>query len=266
MEIPVGVANSVSANFEYDPIDALKYAHLSEFDLFQLFVTPEMISDDGWFLRAKEYSQKNAIRRLYLHGSGYFSPELVKSGYFLNLCQINEDLGGAGIVLHFDEDESLDTMLKAARLVAEKTVPVYLENYFKAPGSSAAEKNLRKYQAVFTLLPNQAEAMLRPVLDIPRFFHQNLAFQPAESLNWCFQMINFFNNRRLPLLLHLLDCHSAAQERNSFCALGSGQIPYRELFQFIRKTAPAIEGIIFEFEDKINPLKSREFLQSLYEN
>ena len=71
-------------------------------------------------------------------------------------------------------------------------------------------------------------------------------------------LFNFFTQNNIPILLHLVNFTSNTQRRHEFCALEEGYIPYPEIFAFIQKNRPSITGIILEFEDKINTLKSRE--------
>ncbi|HQV31673.1 MAG TPA: hypothetical protein PKV71_07345, partial [Calditrichia bacterium] len=104
-----------------------------------------------------------------------------------------------------------------------------------------------------------------PVLDIPRLFHRDLEMETGESLEWCYQVLNFFGNRRIPILLHLIDAQDNEQSRNSFVELGKGVLPYDEIFRFILKTRPTIAGAILEFEDKVHPISSRDYLKALLE-
>jgi hypothetical protein len=146
--------------------------------------------------------------------------------------------------------------------ISEKRI-LYLENFFQEGGVQNAERNLRKYNAVFSLV-NNFDVRIFPVIDIPRFFHEKLGFKENEALDWCYQVLNFFGNRRIPVLLHLIDAHHPGQDRNDFCPVGEGYIPYQKIFNFMFKNQVAVEGIILEYLDKINALKSRENLLTLF--
>ncbi|MCB0292982.1 MAG: hypothetical protein KDH97_22195, partial [Calditrichaeota bacterium] len=93
---------------------------------------------------------------------------------------------------------------------------------------------------------------------------QKLGFSLEEGLEWCYQILNFFGNRRIPMLLHLIDVSDPAQSRHHYTAVGSGCIPYEQIFHFIRKTRPLMAGAVLEFEDKINPLHSREYIEKVF--
>ncbi len=262
MDIPIGVANSVSANFGFDPLDAVHFAHQAHFPLIQIFISENMVGNSGKFAQLLHEAELENFLKIYFHSAGYLNRNYLKSAYAKKLLSVLDTNTPVNLILHFDEDEALENMLEVLETWPDKQINLYLENYFKNPGKENATRNLRKYLALFTLA-NSERIKLFPVLDIPRFFHQALDFREEEALHWNYQLLNFFGNRRLPVLLHLIDVKDARQARSDFCAVNEGIIPYSEIFQFIKKTRPLIEGIILEFEDKINPLKSRDALQQL---
>ncbi len=262
MEIPIGVANSVSANFGFDPLDSLQFARQARFPVIQIYLSEEMVQHPQALAHIFEKMKAFAFQGIYFHSAGYLNQDYLKSAYAEQLFRVLDSAGGLNLILHFDEDESLENMLRVLERWPARHLNIYLENYFKKEGKENAAKNLRKFLALFTLA-NTEKISLHPVLDIPRFFHQALEFTLEEALNWSYQLLNFFGNRRLPILLHFVDVKSPRQARSDFCAVNEGIIPYREIIQFIKKTHPLIEAIILEFEDKINPLKSREALEQL---
>lgn len=262
-KIPLGIANSVSANFSYDPIDALKFARQLDFERMQIYLNNDILSVPHRANLLKK--QLNAAPEIfsYFHSEGYLNQQFVESKYAARLLRFLGEMEDARLIIHFDEKAALEEALQAIDFLSRNNVKLYLENYFQDKGREAAEKNLRKYLALYTLTSNH-NVEIFPALDIPRFFHQNIGMEPNVSLNWCYQMFNFFGNRGIPILLHLIDTLDVTQTRNSYCPVGEGCIPYSKIFDFIRKTQPGIEAIILEYEDKINPLKSRENLKKLF--
>jgi len=260
---PVGIANSVSFNVDYDPLDTLYFARQSKFDLLQVYINEMMLTQTDTLNELKNKLAKPPFIQVYFHAAGEFNQEYVASDYrekfFTYIDQFNEPK----IIYHFDEREDLDTIIKLIEKLDAKNRIVYLENYFKLQGAVNAEKNLRKYLAVFSLV-NNLETKIYPVIDIPRFFHNLVQFTDETALNWCFQVLNFFGNRQIPVLLHLIDAHNSGQDHNDYCPVGDGYIPYRKLIDFLKKNRVQIEGIILEFMEKINPLKSRENLYKFF--
>ncbi len=255
MKIPIGVANSISANFDYDPLDTLQFAVNEGFELLQVYLNQTLLSQTGWF----DTFQRDLPEHMpvIFHAEGDLNDAFFTSPYYHQLQTFLNGQSKPRYVVHFDESIQVDRLVD---MVEQQVAPgqvILLENYFRASGPEAAEKNIKKFMALFTLLVSGKDRLL-PVLDIPRFFHAQLQWAPQQALNWVFQLINFFSLRRIPILLHLVDYADHQQQRHQFCPVGEGHIPYEEFFTFLRKTRPPISGIILEYEDKLNPLKSRQ--------
>jgi len=262
-KIPLGIANSVSSNFSYDPFDALRFARQLDFELMQIYLDNRFLSEPHNASLLKEELASGPEVFSYFHSEGYLNGKFLQSDYARKLFQYLNGIEDVRLVIHFDETVALDEALQVIDSISQKKVKIYLENYFQEKGKEAAEKNMRKYMALYTFT-NSHNVQIFPAMDIPRFFHRDIGMEPEVALNWCFQMINFFGNRGIPVLLHLIDSIDPTQSRNSYCPVGEGCIPYPKIFDFIRKTQPIIEAIILEYEDKINPLKSRENLEKLF--
>ncbi|RQV99262.1 MAG: hypothetical protein EH225_11880 [Calditrichaeota bacterium] len=262
MNPPVGIANSVSFNVDYDPVDTLYFAHQSKFDMVQIYINEAMLEEKQKLVELVDRIKEMPLSTVYFHAHGEFNREFAGSDYKVKLFNFLNRFENSRLIHHFDENEDLDNIIQLVDQLHADNRRMYLENYFQKQGASNAEKNLRKYTAVFSLV-NSFESKIFPVIDIPRFFHKDIEFTDETSLNWCYQILNFFGNRRMPIVLHLIDALDPKQDRNDYCPVGKGYIPYKEIFNFIRKNRVQIEGIILEFLEKINPLKSRDNIQAL---
>ncbi len=263
MYIPLGIANSVSSNFGYDPLDTIQFASQSQFGIIQIYLSEQMV-EDAKLMKQLHHDLKAAdFSLVYFHLEGYLNQQQVKESYFSKIIQLLEPYEEPKFVIHFDENEGLEEMLDVVGHLSENNGRYYLENYFQGKGKEDAEKNIRKYMALFTLA-NSQEIHLLPALDLPRFFREDIKFTRDEALQWCFQIINFFGNRQIPILFHWIDVKDRQQDRLSFCPMGEGIIPYEEILNFINKTQPQVEAAILEYEDKINPLKSLIFLDRFF--
>ncbi len=260
MNLPIGVANSVSANFSYDPRDAYRYARQEKFELLQIYLSESMLASESeltdWLIEI--YRKGEPL--IYFHLPGDLNRAFFEQPVWETLQHLTRNENNFPVIVHFDETAGLEEMLAGIERFAQSGFRLYLENYFRLNGAENARKNLKKYLALFTLA-NSMQIQLRPVLDVPRCFNARLQFPPEEALRWCYQLLNYFGNRHLPLLLHLIDVRDAEQSRSSFCTIGEGVIPYTELFQFLRKNEIPLEGIVLEYEDKLHPLESRPILQ-----
>ncbi len=263
MECPlIGIANSVSANFNYDPIDAIAFARQHQFEVLQIYLTEDLLNNQT--VLDAIIACEDDFRQVIIHADGMLNRTFVESDYREALQRFVRQLKNPNYLLHFDENVKIDEVVAYARALKNDISEIYLENYFLADGSDAAERNIKKFLATFTLTRLNDVAIL-PVLDIPRFYHQKLGFSEDDATNWCYQLFNFFGNRKIPLVLHLVDVASPEQHRQQFTALGQGSLPYEQLLLFIRKTKPLIKSIVLEFEDKINAIESREYLAAQFD-
>jgi len=260
-KLKIGIANSVSSNFNFDPFDTIEYALQSAFPIVQIYLSRELLNNKDNLSRL--LTQLSPFEKVYFHAEGLLNPDFAKSKYFQELIEFITQWRSPNLLIHFDETVELSTILKILGAIQKLNVITFLENYFQNKNKDDAEKNLKKYLAVFTLFLAGNHGKLFPVLDIPRIFHADLNFTESEALEWSFQLINYFDNRHIPITLHLIDAHNNSQHRTDFCPLGEGYIPFEALFQFVKKNHPPIEAIIFEYEDKISPLKSRDFLKKI---
>ncbi len=260
-EITVGVANSISANFQFDPLDTIQFAKQSNFKLLQIYLNQSLLND-GKVLE-KILAESDHFSDIFYHAEGQLNEEFVESVYRKQLYNFLLRSDDPKYIIHFDERANVDKLIRVVDTLSKEPVKICIENYFQLTGKEDAERNLKKFLALFTLSSNFGNAIY-PVLDIPRLFHSNLGFTQEESLEWCYQILNFFGNRHIPMLLHLIDTTSTDQPRRDFTTIGQGVIPYDKIFGFIKKTRPKLTGAVLEFEDKINPLQSREFIADFF--
>ncbi len=260
--IPIGVANSISLNFDFDPIDTIQFATQSRFEIIQIYLSRALLDQPRKL--SSILANETLFKKVYYHAEGLLNEEFIESEYQSKLFDFLQKVNQPNFIIHFDERMDIDRLVNTLEgKLSSVEVTIYLENYFQERGKTAAEKNLKKFLALFTLL-NLSQIHLRPVFDIPRIFHQTLDFTISEGVQWCYQIFNYFGNRQLPVLLHLIDTASREQRRRDFIALGQGVIPYNKILPFILKTRPKIEGIILEFEDKLNALQSRDYLAAAF--
>lgn len=258
---PIGVANSVSANFQFDPLDTIAFARQGNFELLQIYLNTPLLSDTAALQQIM--AEAGNFQSLYFHAEGLLNEDFLNSDYRRKLYTFLKQLEDPRFIIHFDEQVNVDKLVNLVDSLNREGVKICVENYFRSEGKADAERNLKKYLALFTLSSNFGNPIY-PVLDIPRIFNQKLGFTLEEGLEWCYQILNFFGNRRIPMLLHLIDVSDPAQSRHHYTAVGSGCIPYQQIFHFMRKTRPLMAGAVLEFEDKINPLRSREFIEKIF--
>ena len=62
-------------------------------------------------------------------------------------------------------------------------------------------------------------------------------------------------------MIHLIDATSPDMDRNTWCPIGQGIIPYTEIFSVLKQWGTDINSVIFEYEDQVLPLESRDFVR-----
>jgi hypothetical protein len=149
--VPIGIANSVSANFGYDIFDALKYKELSNFDLIQIYLSKEVLKNKETLKRLYDYLCKGDINKVYFHAEGFLNGEFLQNEYVNCLLDFVLNFDNNKVILHFDEKAQLEDLLETLSELSEKEPRLYLENFFQFTGKINAEKNIRKYLALFTL-------------------------------------------------------------------------------------------------------------------
>lgn len=262
MSLPsIGVANSISANFDFDPLDTINFAKRENFGSVQIYLNDDLVQNRSTLKKIQQ--QENNFEKFFYHAEGMLNPDFLDSEYQKLLYRFLEGSQHSNYILHFDENIEIDKLLSLVENLKMEEITLYIENFFSHKNKDNAEKNIKKYMALFTLTNNFHENIL-PVLDIPRLFHQNLCFTIDQALEWCYQLLNFFGNKNIPVLLHLIDCKEASQSRFSYCPIGEGYIPYQEIFDFLVKTAAPVSNIILEYEDKINPVVSVGYIEKFY--
>jgi len=262
VSILLGTANSVSYNQDYDPIDTLNFARQSDFEMVQIYLNQQLMADPLQLKKIKKHLLKQPALICFFHSDISLSRELFSGDYYKKLYAYMGQFNNFRIIFHYEETEDLDSILGFLRTIQHPAGRIYIENYFQFRGTDKAEKNLRKFMAIFSLSRN-SDCIFYPLLDIPRFFQRKLGFSIEEALNWCYQLFNFFGNQHLPLLLHLIDSRNPKQQKSDYRPIGEGYIPYSKIFGFIKKNKVELEGIIFEYLDKINTLKSRDNLKKM---
>ncbi|OGF68036.1 MAG: hypothetical protein A2Y62_08295 [Candidatus Fischerbacteria bacterium RBG_13_37_8] len=257
--IRIGVANSISIETGFDPVDAIEYAKRHHFELVQIFLNPELLSKPEILERIRV--EQSSFHNIYFHASGYFNVDFFNSKYRDLLYSCIASFNTPHFIIHFDENYDFVQTLYLAKegSVIDK---IYIENYFNSIGKSASFKNISRYIELFA--SNFAGIELLPVVDIPRFFHAKTGFSIDESLQQFAELITGISRINLPVLLHIIDCNDPMQSRESFCSVGEGYIPYPQIIDLLNQSDIIIEGIILEYEDKINPLSSRNLLEQLF--
>lgn len=258
--IPIGVANSVSAHVGFDPLDTIRYARQENFDVIQLYLDLQTLQNKETL--QKILDQQSHFTEIYYHADGFLNDDFFSSEYYKSLYSFLSNSIAPNYIIHFDERVEQEQMVQLREKIKASFLKVYVENYFISGGKDTVQENIKRYMALFTS-SEEIKEFLRPAIDIPRMFHKQTCLAMGEALILTYRLFNFFRELDMPILLHAIDSKLADMARHNFCPIGTGCIPYGYLMQFIANTPLAIESIILEFEDKVSPIESRDFIKKL---
>ncbi len=260
---PVGIATSVSAAHDFDPLDTAAFLkEHPEFRIIQVYLNGGLVKNTSHLEAVKVRLDELAGIDVYYHLCMDLGASLKEwEWYFSAIRELELHRSGRGFIIHMDparparEAEEL-----LGFLTNKKIMPLWLENYFSGRGSADYLRQLQTYRDLFRLFRRECD--IRPVLDIPRFFHRDHSITHEQSTRDVRDLLEKFAALGLPILLHAIDVTHPRQHREDFCPLGKGTLPYGEIFSYLRlkNLETGVSGLILEYEDKRNPLDSLDFL------
>ena len=259
--IPIGIASSVSATNGFDLLDTIQFARQENFDYIQLYLNANTLQQKDTLQEV--LNQQSQFTEIYYHAEGFLNNDFFESEYYKKMYSFLSNTISPNYIIHFDERMQPDQIEEIKEKIKNSFIKVYVENYFIENGKESSENNLKKYMDLFASSENIKE-FLRPAIDIPRLFHKQTGFAPGESLILTYRLLNYFRELEIPLLLHMIDSTQSDMARHNFCPIGTGCMPYGYMLQFIANTQLTIESIILEFEDKVSPIESRDFIDIFF--
>lgn len=252
-----GVANSIAKDKNYDPVDTLDFAIKQHIKCVQLYI------DQAW-------EQKPLLLDL-------ITTRACQNGIVL-LCHAPEPLNESVcekeilsvasrlltyqkekyLVVHFDEQQPIDTALTCINRLNRSGFTVCVENYYQSYCPDKLIDTINQYNLLLENAYYDHHALL-PVIDIPRFF----ITQIRDQINPLFLTKMIFNHLALysyTPIVHVIDVSHWDQNRDSWCAVGKGLIPYRHIFRFLKENAIVAEFYIFEFENTEQVVQSIQYI------
>ena len=140
---PIGVANSISQNFQFDPLDTIEFAKQSNFEMLQIFLNQTLLAQSD--VLKSVTAQQDQFQQIFYHAEGKFNTDFFTSEYKKQLYRFLATTKSPQYIIHFDENENIDKLIRIIEALDKEAPALYLENYFSRPGKINAEKNLKKY-------------------------------------------------------------------------------------------------------------------------
>jgi sugar phosphate isomerase/epimerase len=254
----LAVASSVSRDNGFDNLDALSYAIENGFGGFQAFMNDQMVNSAKLREEVRALCDSHNLV-LVAHAPATLSRNnVLQDPANAAARSLFSSDNKALVVHHYDETIPVEEALECLRYLQDLGITTCLENYFII-GAKTGEKCFNDYLHLITNATMLGIDII-PVFDIPRIYHDkvNLSDKAFDLINGAF---NVFSSLNTPIILHLIDVNSVSQVKSSWCPIGSGIIPYSEIFSLLREYKISVYVTILEYEDKINPVMSRQFLK-----
>ncbi len=254
----LAVATSVSMDRGFDTLDAIAYAINNGFKGFQAFINQQIIKDAQLRGQVRTICEDNHLT-LIAHAPATLkwsnvSDDSINSAIMNLLASESKAL----VVHHYDETVPFKETLKCLQYLRDRGCAPCLENFFMR-GGDTSEKSFKDYLLLLKEAKNRSIELI-PVFDIPRLYDSQVKLAHRAHL-LIENALNVFKLIETPIILHLIDTYNDAQIRSSWCPLGQGIIPYTNILQQLKQRRIPIYMVILEFEDRINPIESKRFLE-----
>ena len=240
----IGIANSVAKQENYDWEVTLRFARRNDISLVQLYLPP--LSQFPRALSQVRTHHPQRLRLIWHLPPVHSKPQLID--YLKPLKSIPSD---QIIIQH----QRILTPELAATIAQYGYTPG-LEN----DDPQGDPDSFLYYVQAIRETCGQAPAV---VFDVSRFFVQLYPrFSREQIIRSALDLFLYCREAALPLILHVIDHKTLQGGRDQWVPFSEGDLPYRVLFDFIRKNQIPLTACIFEYEDFETTTRSIRRLKS----
>ena len=257
----IGVATSVSKNVNYDPIDTLQFSLQYNIKFIQIYLNENIIFNKSKIEKIRTIAYQND-KVIICHSPYFLNENAISKTMISAAIDIMYFQKEKNIIFHFDERENLADSIEYIKILNNRGLSVYVENFYQNNNEISFINNTNKYNCLL-ILSKYHNISAFPVIDFPRLFISPIV-KHFDSLFICKQLCDLVVELDLPTIIHIIDFTNFNQNRNCWCALGNGLMPFSEIFSFIKKKRCLIDHVMLEFEDKRMFLDSVSVIQKMY--
>ncbi len=88
------------------------------------------------------------------------------------------------------------------------------------------------------------------VIDVARFYHQAPAGLETNLLHrQIFELLTHLQKKNIPFLIHAIDIKNRHPQRENWCPLFDGLIPWHFILKTLRKSSDLLKCFLFEYEN-----------------
>ncbi|KMQ52067.1 hypothetical protein CHISP_1056 [Chitinispirillum alkaliphilum] len=254
----IGIASSVSAHCGYDPFDTLSYAVKNNISSVQLYLDRSLMQSPSDIDRLSQIAKESNIS-LVCHSPEFLNRKTTKDTLIDGMNRLLKHQQQRAMIVHFDSEVGFEEITEIVKELNHKNIVPYLENFYPAGDEYRFLSSFSRFNSVFALSA-QEKLQIVPVIDIPRLFISNIVenFDPLLLTKLLFTTLS---EHEYEPVLHLIDFTDFSQNRDSWCPVGKGKMPYREIFSFLKREGITPTLSILEFEQKEHVSGSIEWLK-----
>lgn len=239
MDKKIALSTALSWNHKWDPIyslDLLKTYNLKD---FQLYISNNYT--DSLIKKIHSYEDVNIL----IHSPNNLCKKALDPYEIdlINRILLKKD---KYVVYHHDYSVSTSEVVCIVKKLNQEGITVLLENFYMDKTSNSVKQNLESYIEILKAV-NINNLGLIPLLDIPRLFIEEI-YTEIDSLKETFEILNTISDLKMDMFLHLIDSKKTSQNRECWCAIGKGYLPYDEIFKKISDLNIKILLTVLEYE------------------
>lgn len=252
MKSNIALSTSLSWGNNWDPYYSLNITEKWKVDLCQIFV------GDNITINLSESVAEYCNNKISL---------IAHSPVDLNKSALNKDLlkkftallnnSDKLVVFHHDPYYPVNDTIGVVKELNNAGITVLLENFYKI--RSNVNKTLNHYVEILHTA-HKEECLLYPLFDIPRLFIEGVE-EFIDPLNETINVFKSIKEIESPVYLHMIDCNSKSQARDTWCSIGEGYIPYSKIFRLISSMGLKIPIAVLEYEEEKHIGKSLDYLR-----
>lgn len=250
----IGVASSVAKSSGFDNFVGFAYALEHNFELYQAYLTIEQLHDVVMLKKLVTLGAKHELQLIYHAPFDWDDPKFsVDNWSALAKCKTPHP---KIVISHYSGAGSEEQLHSSIQGIGGLGLLPSIEVCFDICGVTA-EQCLSSVKKALVRYAGSLPVSL--TIDPPRFFAKGLRFAttPRQALD---AMLRFCVDLKIPVLWHLIDFVGDPADRARWQPIGQGDL-HISLESLLKSYPNLINiGVVFEYEDYVNPLLSRKFL------
>lgn len=251
----IALSTSLSWDKGWDPFHSIKLTKEHDISTIQIFLGDNFLNNCSLCNSVAEFCDKKLT--LIAHSPVDLDHNALNYSLIRDigvLLKNNRKL----VVYHHNYKYPVNKTIEVIKELNMSGITVLLENFYDSRRSEDVIKNIECFKEIISR-GSEEGLDFYPLLDIPRLFIDGIenSFELTEKL------LTYIGTKKIPLYLHLIDCTDSSQSRDTWCPIGSGIIPYKQIFTIIKMLSIDIPLVVLEFEDIEHVEESIKYIEAI---